>query len=228
MRHNRILLATIISLALLSVGVLTLAQSDGPIIQNEHDALEPFTSVINNPTLENEATLVNVNGRNVFVPQGWSYTGTPGVGGLPPYVVNTPEQGYEFVWEWINGSAGLAQDGIQLYGNQRYAVQVDYLTNLYYTSRDLPFVGSDFQVYGRLYTANGGFQDLPPINATGLSEQQNLEWVIESTDNPYPFVRLEVRFDVDWPIFRGSVYLQRIDLVTVPDDYRPEFVINFE
>ncbi|MEL6524205.1 MAG: hypothetical protein AAFQ07_00715 [Chloroflexota bacterium] len=217
-----------ISLALLSVGMLTVAQDNGPLIQNGHDGLDEFSSVITNPTFEGEATIINVNGRYIDVPPGWSFTGNPEVGGLPPFVVDTPEQDYEFVWEWINGSAGFAQDGIQLFGNQRYAIQVDYLTNLYYTSRDLPFVPSDFQVYARLYTANGGMQALPPISMTGLAEQQNVEWVIESTSNPYPFVRLEVRFDVEWPTFRGSVYLQRADIVTVPDDYRQNFVVNFE
>lgn len=218
-----------ISLLLLSITLLTFAQSDGPIITNEHDALEPFSSVINNPTFsEGEPTLILVNGRNLEVPQGWSYTGIPVVGGLPPFIRRTAEPGLEFLWEWINGQAGLAQDGIQLYGNQRYAIQVDYLTNLYYTSSDLPYVPSDFQVYARLYTANGGMHELPRINSQGLAQQHNIEWVIESVNNPYPFVRLEVLFDVEWPTFRGSVFVQRIDLVTVESDYRPEFVINFE
>jgi len=216
-------------LLLLSMSILTFAQGDGPIITNEHDALEPFSSVVNNPTFaEGEMTAIHVNGRTLEVPQGWSYTGVPVVGGLPPFIRRTAEPGLEFLWEWINGQAGLAQDGIQLYGNQRYAIQVDYLTNLYYTSADLPYVPSDFQVYARLYTANGGMQELPRINSQGLEQQHNIEWVIESVNNPYPFVRLEVLFDVEWPTFRGSVFVQRIDLVTVESDYRPEFVINFE
>lgn len=214
---------------LLGVGMLTLAQSDGPIIANQHDGLEPFTSVIENPTFaEGESTLINVNGRSIEVPQGWSFTTMPEVGGLPPFVRYTDEPGVEFIWEWVNGQSGFAQDGIQLYGNQRYAIQVDYLTNLYYTSSDLPYVPSDFQVYGRLYTADGGMQELPRLNSQGLAQQHNIEWVIESTENPYPFVRLEVFFDVEWPTFRGSVFVQRVDLVTVPDDYRPNFVIDFE
>jgi len=216
-------------IVLLSLGILTFAQDTGPIIENTHGGLEAFSSVINNPSFtEGESTLIHVNGRNVEVPQGWSYTGIPVVGGLPPFIRRGEEPGLEFVWEWINGQAGFAQDGIQLYGNQRYAIQVDYLTNLYYTSEDLPYVQSDFQVYARLYTANGGMQELPRINSQGLAQQHNIEWVIESTDNPYPFVRLEVLFDVEWPTFRGGVFVQRIDLVTVEPDYRPNFVINFE
>ncbi|MEM9953739.1 MAG: hypothetical protein AAFV93_08535 [Chloroflexota bacterium] len=214
---------------ILSVAILTLAQDEGPLIQNQHDALEPFSSVLNNPSFaEGEPTLINVNGRYVEVPQGWTFTTKPEVGGLPPFVRYTDQPGVEFVWEWINGQSGFAQDGIQLYGNQRYAIQVDYLTNLYYTSEDLPYVPSDFQVYARLYTANGGMQELPRINSQGLEQQHNIEWVIESTDNPYPFVRLEIFFDVEWPTFRGSVFVQRIDLVTVADDYRPNFVIPFD
>lgn len=212
-----------------AIGILTLAQDSGPIIENQHSGLEPFTSVINNPNLnEGEPTLISVNGRYIEVPQGWSYTGLPEVGGLPPFVRRTEQPGLEFLWEWINGEAGFAQDGIQLYGNQRYAIQVDYLTNLYYTSEDLPYIPSDFQVYARLYTANGGMQELPRINSQGLDQQHNIEWVIESTENPYPFVRLEVLFDVEWPTFRGSVFVHRIDIVTVEDDYRPNFVIPFE
>lgn len=214
---------------LFSLAILTFAQDTGPIIENTHSGLEPFTSVINNPSLtEGETTLIHVNGRNIEVPQGWSYTGLPVVGGLPPFIRRSEQSGLEFVWEWINGQAGFAQDGIQLYGNQRYAIQVDYLTNLYYTSQDLPYVPSDFQVYARLYTANCGMQELPRINSQGLAQQHNIEWVIESTNNPYPFVRLEVLFDVEWPTFRGGVFVQRIDLVTVEPDYRPNFVINFE
>ncbi|MGB7337569.1 MAG: hypothetical protein WBC91_01665 [Phototrophicaceae bacterium] len=214
---------------LLSFSILTIAQTDRPAIDNLHAELEPFTSVINNPDFtEGDVTILNVNGRRVEVPQGWSFTTMPEVGGLPPFVFYVEDSGLEFFWEWINGQSGLAQDGIQLYGNQRYAIQVDYLTNLYYTSGDLPYVPSDFQVYARLYTANGGMQELPRINSQGLTQQHTVEWVIESTSNPYPFVRLEVFFDVEWPTFRGSVFVQNIDLVTVAPDYRPNFVINFE
>lgn len=214
---------------LFSIGILTFAQGEGSIIENTHSGLEAFSSVINNPSFtEGDITLINVNGRNIEVPQGWSYTGVPVVGGLPPFIRRGEEPGLEFVWEWINGQAGFAQDGIQLYGNQRYAIQVDYLSNLYYTSEELPYVPSDFQVYARLYTANGGMQELPHINSQGLAQQHSIEWVIESNNNPYPFVRLEVLFDVEWPTFRGGVFVQRIDLVTVEADYRPNFVINFE
>lgn len=114
---------------LFSIRILTFAQSEGPIIENTHSGLEAFSSVINNPSFtEGEITLINVNGRNIEVPQGWSYTGVPVVGGLPPFIRRGEEPGLEFVWEWINGQAGFAQDGIQLYGNQRYAIQVDYLS----------------------------------------------------------------------------------------------------
>lgn len=211
---------------LLVFALLSFAQ-DGPAITNQHDGFVDFTSVINNPTLLDEPTLISVNGRYIEVPRGWSYTGMPEVGGLPPYVNRWEQQGYLFNWEWINGEAGFAQDGIQLYGNQRYAVQVDYTTMLYYTSGDLPFVASNFQVYGRIYTANGGMQELPRQNMRGLEESHQIEWVIESTENPYPFVRLEILFAVEWPIFRGTVNLQRMDIVVVPADYRPEAVINF-
>lgn len=210
---------------LLAVVFISLAQ-EGPVISNQHDGLELFSSVINNPTLIGEPTLISVNGRYIEVPPGWSYTGVPLVGGLPPYVNRWTEPGYNFAWDWINGEAGFAQDGIQLYGNQRYAVQVDYTTMLQMSS-DLPFVASDFQVYGRIYTAQGGMQELPAQNMRGLQEAHNLEWVIESTENPYPFVRLEIFFRVRWPIFQNGVNLQRIDLVTVADDYRSDAVIEF-
>jgi hypothetical protein len=216
-----------LAVLLLAIGLLSLAQ-DGPAISNQHDGLEDFSSVINNPTLIEEPTLISVNGRYIEVPPGWSYTGMPEVGGLPPFVNRWEEPGYAFNWGWINGEAGFAQDGIQLYGNQRYAVQVDYTTILTYGTPDLPFIASNFQVYARLYTANGGMQELPRQNMRGLEEAHSIEWVIESTENPYPFVRLEVFFAVEWPIFNGSVNLQRIDIVVVPDDYRPEAVISFE
>ncbi|GAB5493223.1 MAG: hypothetical protein Phog2KO_34380 [Phototrophicaceae bacterium] len=214
---------------LLSIGILTFAQNEGPIIVNEHDGLEPFTSVIENPEFnEGDYTLILVNGRIMEIPAGWSFTANPLIGGLPPYIKRGEEPGLEFLWEWINGQAGLAQDGIQLYGNQRYAIQVEYLTDLFYTSDQLPFVPSDFQVYARLYTASGGMIELPRINSEGLEQSHSVEWVIESVNNPYPFVRLEVMFDVEWPQFRGSVFAQRMDIVTVADDYRPNAVINFE
>jgi hypothetical protein len=215
-----------LGLLLALVGLLTIAQ-EGPLITNAHDGLEDFTSVINNPSFLDEPTVISVNGRYIEVPQGWSYTGVPEVGGLPPFVSRWEEPGYAFNWAWINGEAGFAQDGIQLYGNQRYAVRVDYTTMLRYTSSDYPFVASNFQVYGRIYTAQGGMVELPQQNMRGLEEAQSIEWVIESTENPYPFVRLEIFFSVEWPIFEGSVNLQRIDLVTVPADYRPEAVISF-
>lgn len=215
-----------LTLLLFALGLLSLAQ-EGPIISNEHDGLEAFTSVINNPTLIGEPTLISVNGRYIEVPPSWSYTGMPEVGGLPPFVNRWEEPGYAFNWSWINGEAGFAQDGIQLYGNQRYAVRVDYTTIFTYTNTDFPFVASNFQVYGRLYTANGGMHDLPAQNMRGLQEAHSIEWVIESTENPYPFVRLEILFSVEWPILNDSANLQVIDIVTVPADYRPEAVISF-
>lgn len=212
--------------ALLGFGLLAFAQ-DGPLITNEHAGLPEFSSVVNNPTLIEEPTLISVNGRYIEVPQGWSYTGMPEVGGLPPYINRWTEPGYNMAWDWINGESGFAQDGIQLYGNQRYVVQVDYTTMLAYTSTDYPFVPSNFQVYGRIYTANGGMQELPRQNMRGLTEAHNIEWVIESTENPYPFVRLEILFAVEWPIFSGAINLQRMDILTAPADYRPNAVIQF-
>jgi hypothetical protein len=218
----------LILILLLTIGVLTFAQDIGPAIENQHAGLAYFTSVIDNPRFEDEPTLINVNGRNIEVPYAWSYTGFPEVGGLPPYVSRYDEPGYRFSWDWINGQAGFAQDGIQLYGNQRYAVRVEYRTDMAYSRDDLPFVPSDFKVFARMYTARGGMQALPAQSMQGLEQEQAIEWVIESTENPYPFVRLEVMFDVTWPIFVGNVYLQHIDIVTVPEDYRPEAVIGFE
>lgn len=215
---------------LLMVGVLTLAQDIGPAIENQHAGLAEFSSVIDNALFDDEIepTLISVNGRDIEVPFAWSYTGFAEVGGLPPYVSRYENPGYRFSWDWINGQAGFAQDAIQLYGNQRYAVRVQYRTDFVYTRDDLPFVPSDFRVFARIYTARGGMQALPAQNVQGLEQEHSIEWVIESTDNPYPFVRLEVMFDVKWPIFVGDVYLQRIDIVTVPDDYRPAAVIGFE
>lgn len=219
---------TIVILALLLlVSILTIAQDIGPIIENQHAGLENFSSVIDNPNFEDEPTLISVNGRNIEVPYAWSYTGFPGIGGLAPYVSRYDDPGYRFSWDWINGQAGFAQDGIQLYGSQTYALRVRYRTDMVYTRNDLPFVPSDFRVFARVYTARGGMQALPSQSMQGLEEQHSIEWVIQSTENPYPFVRLEVMFDVEWPIFVGNVYLQSIDLVTVPDDYRPEAVIGF-
>jgi len=212
----------------LIVSLLTVAQDTGPIIENQHAGLEDFSSVIDNPNLEGDPTLISVNGRNIEVPYAWSYTGKPGVGGLAPYVSRYEEPGYRFSWDWINGQAGFAQDGIQLYGNQKYAIRVKYRTDIVYTRDDLPFVASDFKVAAQIYTARGGMQSLPSQNMHGLQEDQSIEWVIESTENPYPFVRLEVMFDVEWPIFVGNVYLQSIDIVTVPEDYRPEAVLSFK
>jgi hypothetical protein len=224
------MLAVIVLLASLT----TSAQDDEfgplPVISNDHADMRVFTSVIENPDLIEEElpALINVNGRNIEVPPGWSYTGFPGVGELPPFVRRWEEPGYLFAWDWINGLAGFAQDGIQLYGTQRYAIRVEYDTDLVYTNEDMPFVPSDFQVIARLHTAQGGLQELPPISMEGLNTSHEIEWVIESPDNPAPFVRLEVMFKVDWPLFTGFANLRQIDLVTVPDDYRPAFVIEFE
>lgn len=218
----------VILVFLLMISVFTVAQDIGPAIENQHAGLEAFSSVIDNPTFGDEPTLISVNGRNIEVPPGWSYTGYPGVGGLAPYVSRYDEPGYRFSWDWINGQAGFAQDGIQLYGNQTYVIRVKYRTDIVYTRDDLPFLASDFKVVARLYTADGGMQTLPTQNMQGLQQEHSIEWVIKSTENPYPFVRLEVMFDVEWPIFVGNVFLQSIDIVTAPGDYRPEAVIEFK
>lgn len=226
---SRTITISILFLCLLSLSAVSMAQQPTQTsIQNDHAQLALFTSVINNPTLINEPTRIHVNGRDLEVPPHWSFTAAPQVGGLPPYIRRYDQPGYQFIWEWVNGEAGFAQDGIQLYGNQRYAVRVNYQTDLYYTSGDLPFVPYDFRIYARLYTAQGGMQTLPHFNMSGLTDTHSIEWVIESTVNPYPFVRLEVLFDVEWPIFRGTATMQSIDIVTVAPDYRPDFVIPFE
>jgi hypothetical protein len=62
----------------------------------------------------------------------------------------------------------------------------------------------------------------------GLEETHSIEWVIESTENPFPYTRLEVLFDVRWPTFVGDVFLTRVDLQTAPADYKPAFVIEFD
>lgn len=213
-----------------SAALMVSAQDIGPVpvIDNEHAALEPFTSVIRNPGLADDPTRISVNGRTLEVPPQWSFTSDPAIAGLPPFVRRWEEPGYAFVWDWIGGRAGFAQDGIQLYGNQRYAIRVAYATDLEYTSTDFPFTSSNVRVQARLYTAQSGITELPPQSMQGLAQAHTIEWVIESADNPYPFVRLEVVFDVEWPIFLGSTNLRSIDLVTAPADYKPQFVINFE
>lgn len=215
---------------LASLTMVVGAQDIGPIpvLENEHQALEPFTSVIENPVLGGDPTLISVNGRTLEVPPSWSFTSDPDVAGLPPFVRRWEEPGYAFGWDWISGRAGFAQDGIQLYGNQRYAIRVAYATDLEYTSTDVPFTPSNIRVNARLYTAQNGFTELPPQSFQGLEQDHEIEWVIESENNPFPFVRLEVLFDVEWPIFLGAINLGSIDLVTAPADYRPNFVIPFE
>jgi hypothetical protein len=213
-------------LALLTVAVL--AQGPLPVLENVHAVLPPFSVVSRNGELGEEPTPLMVNGRRLEVPRGWSYTGTPGVGALPPFIARYDQPGYRLDVSWINGTAGFAQDGIQLYGRQRYVVRVQYRTALEYTSADYPWVPSDVQVVGRLYTANSGLLELPPFNMAGLAETATVEWVIESTANPYPFVRLEVLFNVQYPIFRGFVFFDRIEVLTAPADYKPDFVIAFQ
>ena len=206
------------------------AQVIGPVsvIDNVHADVQPFTSVIENPTLEGDVLPILVNGRTIEIPHGWSYTGRPGIGGLPPHILRYAGPGLRFGWDYVNGSAGLAQDGIQLFGNQRYVVRVTYRTDIIYTLDSTPFTPSHLQVVPRLYTANGGFTDLPPQSMHGTQERHELEWVIESTENPYPFVRLEVLFRMEYPIFIGGTFLESIDILTAPADYRPEFIIYFE
>jgi len=202
----------------------------GPIslIDNVHAEVEPFTSVIENPTLTGQVTPLLMNGRIVEIPQGWSFTGATGLAGLPPHISRYEGAGLRFGWEYVNGRAGLAQDGIQLFGNQRYVVRVDYRTDIIYARVDTPYTPSHLQLGARLYTAQGGFTELPPQSMHGTQENHTIEWVIESTDNPYPFVRLEVYFLMEYPIFIGGTFLERVDILTAPATYRPDFVIAFE
>lgn len=206
------------------------AQVLGPlsVLDNLHAAVAPFTSVITNPTLSGEPTLLLVNGRRAVVPPGWSLTGEPGMGGLYPHITLYDGPGIHFNWDYINGSAGFAQDGIQLYGNQRYVVRVLFRTDLVYQADHVPFTPSHFQVRGRIYTAQGGFTELPPQSMAGTQASHLAEWVIESRENPFPFIRLEVVFKMEWPIFIGGTFMEGIDILTAPADYRPEFVIYFE
>lgn len=230
MAHFRLLWIGI-GIIIASLTVIVSAQEDigpVPVIANDHAALEPFSSVIENPVLGGEPTLISVNGRTLEVPPAWSFTTTPDIAGLPPFLRRWEEPGYAFLWDWIGGEAGFAQDGIQLYGNQRYAIRVDYATDLEYTSTDFPFAPSNIQAYARIYTAQNGFTELPAQSFQGLEQDHSIEWVIESENNPFPYVRLEVLFRVEWPIFLGSINLGSIDLVTVPADYKPNFVINFD
>jgi hypothetical protein len=206
------------------------AVAEGPIsvIDNVHAAVEPFTSVIENPSLEGEPLPILVNGRTIEVPPHWSFTGEPGIGGLPPHISRYDGPGLRFGWDYVSGTAGFAQDAIQLFGNQRYAVRVAYRSDIVYMQDNVPFTPSHLQVRGRLYTAQGGVTELPAQSMIGTQEDHIVEWVIESTENPYPFVRLEVVFAMEWPIFIGGTFLESIDILTAPADYRPRFVINFE
>jgi hypothetical protein len=206
------------------------AQISGPIsvIDNIHAAVAPFTSVLENPTLSGDVLPILVNGRTIEVPHGWSYTGQAGIGGLPPHIQRYDGQGLRFGWDYVNGQAGFAQDGIQLFANQRYVVRVNYRTDIIYTLDSTPFTPSHLQVAARLYTAQGGFTELPAQSMRGTQEQHTIEWVIESSQNPYPFVRLEVTLALEYPIFIGGTFLESIDILTAPTDYRPQFVIDFE
>lgn len=205
------------------------AQVSGPIsvIDNIHAAVTPFTSVIENPALGGDVLPILVNGRTIEVPHGWSYTGVPGVGGLPPHIQRYDGPGLRFGLDYVNGQAGFAQDGIQLFGNQRYVVRVNYRTDIIYTLDSTPFTPSHLQVTARLYTAQGGLTELPSQSMNGTQSQHSIEWVIESTQNPYPFVRLEVTLALEYPIFIGGIFLESIDILTAPADYHPQFVIDF-
>jgi hypothetical protein len=202
----------------------------GPIstIDNVHAVVEPFTSVIENPELAGQVTPLLINGRTIEIPENWSYTGAPGVAGLPPHILRYEGPGLRFGWDYVNGRAGVAQDGIQLFGNQRYIVRVNYRTDIIYARIDTPYTPSHLQLGARLYTAQNGFTELPPQSMHGTQENHTIEWVIESTANPYPFVRLEVYFLMEYPIFIGGSFLEHVDILTAPTDYRPEFVIQFE
>lgn len=198
-----------------------------PLLENAHAVLEPFTPVSENGYFVDDPTPIMVNGRQLEVPPNWSYSGYPGVGMLPPYIARWAGPGYRFDYSWINGIAGFAQDGIQLYGNQRYVLKAEYTTELKYLT-SLPFVASDVQFYARIYTAQGGMIELPRFNMQGLNQQHEVEWVIESTANPYPFIRLEALFEVKHPTFVGKVFMQKVEIQTAPPEYKPDFVIYFE
>lgn len=199
-----------------------------PVLENLHAPLPPFTVVSRNALLGSDPTPIVVNGRQLEIPPDYSFTGKGGVGMLPPYIARWAEPGYRFDFSWINGSAGFAQDGIQLYGDQRYVVRVNYTTELEYTSGDYPFVPSDMRTFARIYTANSGMIDLPAYNMQALKQPHEIEWVIESTENPYPFIRLEVLFEIKYPVFRGKVFMEQIRVMTAPADYKPDFVIEFK
>ena len=55
---------------LLAIGILTFAQDVGPVIENQHAGLEPFTSVIDNALFDaqDEPTIIIFNGRIIEVP----------------------------------------------------------------------------------------------------------------------------------------------------------------
>lgn len=203
------------------------AQGALPVLENAHALLEPFTPVSLNGTFSHEPTLILVNGRVLEVPPQWSYTGAPIVGALPPYISRYDGPGYNFNLSWVNGMAGFAQDGIQLYGKQRYVIKARYTTDIDYLSGDMPFVPSDLELYGRIYTAQQGMMELPRYTMRDLHTTHDVEWVIESPENPYPFIRFEIGFNVDYPVFKGSVYLEFVEIQTAPQDYKPDWVIAF-
>ncbi len=209
--------------------ITSILAQDGPlpVLENAHGVLEPFTPVSLNGTFSDEPTLILVNGRVLEVPPQWSYTGEPIVGALPPYITRHEGPGYGFNFSWVNGMAGFAQDGIQLYGNQRYVIKIRYTTDLEYLSGDVPFIPSDMELYGRIYTAQTGMIELPRFTMDGLQTTHEGEWVIESPQNPYPFIRLEVGFNAAYPVFRGSVYLEFVEIQTAPKAYKPDWVIPF-
>jgi hypothetical protein len=214
---------------LLLLWITSLLAQDGPlpVLENAHGLLEPFTPISLNGTFSGEPTLILVNGRVLEVPPQWSYTGEPIVGALPPFITRYDGPGYGFNFSWVNGMAGFAQDGIQLYGKQRYLIKIRYTTDLDYLSSDMPFVPSDMAFYGRIYTAQTGMIDLPRFTMDGLKATHDEEWVIKSPQNPYPFIRLEVGFAAEYPVFKGSVYLEWVEIQTAPADYKPDWVIPF-
>jgi len=215
------------------VPTITATPLPDPSGSNPHANLPAFSPINKNWTLEGRPVLVEVGHdqvRTLAIPPQWSYVGVNEVyPNVPPYVYLRDDLGgYQFEPAYVSGTFGLAQDGIELFPEQRYIVKITYTTDLSRINSTGSFLLSDFTVQGAVYNTSGGTTTgLTPQTIPALRSARNEQiWVIES-DKPFPTIRLEVFFKFRWATLQGGIIVHKIEILTAPADYGSNAVLRF-
>jgi len=203
---------------------------------NPHGNMPAFSAINQNWTLDGHPEQITVGNlqldhwRILNIPPLWEYLGEP-ENEIPPFysavecVTEDDQACYKLDVSYIGGTFGLAQHGIELYGNQTYIVKVR-ADEINLTNEKADWSAGDMGIAGRLIVSDGTATELYEQAVPAQSGVHEWFWVIRSTKR-YPTVVLQVWFNIRWASVVGYVLLDDIEVLTAPDDFGQDVVLPF-